>query len=307
MALGHIHGFGPAGGDLQGYFPNPTLRDSLSRSLAAQIFGSRAASSAAADAGSAALAAQVFGPRAAAAVTPTTDAATFALGTQIFARHSGRELKDILDFIGNGAQGDILYRDANSWQRLAAGTSGKLLQTNGTGANPSWTSVSAVSGTMSYQGSATVSGAAATDLTISGLDLDTYGIIYFEITADNGSGSTADISIYLNSDTTATNYYNERITSVAGTVGGTGGNNAIVSSPTTTQSFTLQAWMRRNFDGFVRTQFILTRGIASARTINYGWHLYETSTNVTGITVHSSVASALSIGSKIKVWAISNT
>jgi hypothetical protein len=66
----------------------------------------------------------------------------------------------------------------------------------------------------------------------------------------------------------------------------------------------MQAWMRRNFDGFVRTQFSLTRGAGSSRLINYGWHMWDTDANVTSITIHSSVASALSIGSVIRVWAI---
>ena len=35
-------------------------------------------------------------------------------------------------------QGDILYRDASGLARLAAGTAGQALITNGTGANPSW-------------------------------------------------------------------------------------------------------------------------------------------------------------------------
>src|SRR6056300_299988 len=39
-------------------------------------------------------------------------------------------------------QGDILYRDGSGLQRLGAGTSGQLLQSGGTGANPSWTTVS---------------------------------------------------------------------------------------------------------------------------------------------------------------------
>jgi len=39
-------------------------------------------------------------------------------------------------------QGDILYRDGSGLQRLAAGTAGQVLQTGGSGANPSWTNVS---------------------------------------------------------------------------------------------------------------------------------------------------------------------
>ena len=39
-------------------------------------------------------------------------------------------------------QGDLLYRDGSGLQRLGAGTSGQVLQTGGTGANPSWGTVS---------------------------------------------------------------------------------------------------------------------------------------------------------------------
>lgn len=39
-------------------------------------------------------------------------------------------------------QGDLLYRDGSGLQRLAAGTSGQVLQTGGSGANPSWTNLS---------------------------------------------------------------------------------------------------------------------------------------------------------------------
>ncbi len=49
-------------------------------------------------------------------------------------------LSQLLDWIGSAAQGDILYRGASGWERLGAGTSGNILQTNGTGANPSWVS-----------------------------------------------------------------------------------------------------------------------------------------------------------------------
>jgi hypothetical protein len=39
-------------------------------------------------------------------------------------------------------QGDLVYRDGSGLQRLGAGTSGQVLQTGGTGANPSWTTMS---------------------------------------------------------------------------------------------------------------------------------------------------------------------
>lgn len=39
------------------------------------------------------------------------------------------------------AQGDIIYRGATEWNRLAAGTLGQLLMTRGAGQNPEWTSI----------------------------------------------------------------------------------------------------------------------------------------------------------------------
>tara|TARA_R110002012_G_scaffold254913_1_gene434063 strand:+ start:4128 stop:4892 length:765 start_codon:yes stop_codon:yes gene_type:complete len=48
-------------------------------------------------------------------------------------------------------QGDILYRDGSGLQRLAAGTSGQFLKTLGTGANPTWGTVTtAVLGMSSF-------------------------------------------------------------------------------------------------------------------------------------------------------------
>jgi hypothetical protein len=44
--------------------------------------------------------------------------------------------------IASQAQGDLLYRGASAWERLAAGTSGQLLQTKGAGAAPQWVSAS---------------------------------------------------------------------------------------------------------------------------------------------------------------------
>ena len=40
--------------------------------------------------------------------------------------------------MGSDAQGDVLYYNGTDYARLAAGTSGQFLKTNGTGANPAW-------------------------------------------------------------------------------------------------------------------------------------------------------------------------
>lgn len=53
-------------------------------------------------------------------------------------------LSQALDLVGSAAHGDILYRGASSWARLAAGVSGQFLQTAGAGGNPVWASVSGI-------------------------------------------------------------------------------------------------------------------------------------------------------------------
>lgn len=47
-------------------------------------------------------------------------------------------LSQVLDLIGSAAWGDILYRGQTAWARLAAGTAGQILRTQGAGANPQW-------------------------------------------------------------------------------------------------------------------------------------------------------------------------
>lgn len=55
-------------------------------------------------------------------------------------------LTQVLDLVGSVTYGDILYRDSTSWARLPAGTSGHYLKTQGAGAAPTWSAVSASGG-----------------------------------------------------------------------------------------------------------------------------------------------------------------
>lgn len=75
-------------------------------------------------------------------------------------------LSEVLDFIGSAAQGDMLYRGASGWARLAAGASGHFLQTQGAGANPQWASAAGAGAPWSLAGSWTYStNVASVDLT----------------------------------------------------------------------------------------------------------------------------------------------
>ena len=58
-----------------------------------------------------------------------------------------------------GTQGDVLYHDGTSWAKLAAGTSGHFLKTNGAAANPAWAAAGVTDGD---KGDITVSASGAT-------------------------------------------------------------------------------------------------------------------------------------------------
>ena len=54
----------------------------------------------------------------------------------------GVAASSFLDSAFGSAQGDILYRSGSGWTVLSPGTSGQVLQTNGSSANPSWINLS---------------------------------------------------------------------------------------------------------------------------------------------------------------------
>jgi hypothetical protein len=71
-------------------------------------------------------------------------------------------LSQALDLIGSAARGDLLFRGASGWQRLAPGTSGQFLKTLGAGADPAWASGGTGGGAMSLITETVTSGSQAT-------------------------------------------------------------------------------------------------------------------------------------------------
>ena len=54
---------------------------------------------------------------------------------------SWKKILTTTDVNDGSAIGDLLYWDGNNWAKLAAGTSGKLLQANGSGSAPTWETI----------------------------------------------------------------------------------------------------------------------------------------------------------------------
>ncbi len=67
--------------------------------------------------------------------------------------------------LGSDAQGDIMYYDGTNWVRLAAGTSGDYLETQGAGANPQWSTIATpTKQNWSLVGSAAMSSGSSVDI-----------------------------------------------------------------------------------------------------------------------------------------------
>jgi hypothetical protein len=61
----------------------------------------------------------------------------------------------LIDTLASMAQGDILYRNATVWTRLAAGTANQFLQTAGSGQNPAWADLGSLVGIQDIAAGAT--------------------------------------------------------------------------------------------------------------------------------------------------------
>ena len=74
-------------------------------------------------------------------------------------------VSDILDWTSGAAPafGDVLFRGASTWQRLAPGTSGQFLQTQGVGSSPQWAAPSVAGSALT--GSSLAAGITSSSLT----------------------------------------------------------------------------------------------------------------------------------------------
>lgn len=194
-------------------------------------------------------------------------------------------LSEILDFIGSAAQGDILFRDASGWARLAAGTSGHFLKTQGAGANPLWASASGGGGLTSYgiadSGASAVTSFAYLASGGSAFSLNAKGWLILKYKLANVAGVAVNWRLFMNADTTTTNYYSNAGVNRGGSFAGGPANTCrTVDGPsgTTSSGFIL---IYRDYDGYVRWNVIGSDSL----TTNLGGIFTNTYWVTTGVDV----------------------
>lgn len=155
-----------------------------------------------------------------AAVTMKANATTSA------AAPADVSLSTFLDAAVSGAQGDFIYRGASSWVRLAAGTSGQVLSTNGVSANPTWITA-AGTGTVT-----SVSGGAG--LTFSTNPITTAGDIRLDTSAKNNWTAQQGFAAATLTDASAINWNltSQQVAKLTRNISGTGQ----IQDPTNMQS-----------------------------------------------------------------------
>lgn len=148
----------------------------------------------------------------------------------------------------------------------------------------------------------TVTGAAVTSINFTGLDLNTHKSYRIEVEFLNATASGVSVAMFANGDTTATNYYAQRLYSAGATSVSVNGNNAYILYMQTSQPLkgdisiadtpsTLNATSNSaqgNTTGLVREMIAWAKTTAVA--------------NLTQLTFVASVASSIGIGSKIRIY-----
>lgn len=169
--------------------------------------------------------------------------------------------------------------------------------------NGGWVNVGSGGSGLTLMGSATVAGSAATDMTVSGLDLASDGAYLVLVNIGNATASSATISLFYNGDTTQTNYYYQfwagngaasqaSRTNVAALVG-------LAASSSASGKITV---MPDILSGYPRAIIQINRNTPSSIDSIHAAHIRNDGANVTSLTISSSVASSLAVGSYVKVY-----
>jgi len=150
-----------------------------------------------------------------------------------------------------------------------------------------------------------VTGAAVTSITVTGLDLDDAKayVLLFKVT--NPTASASAYSLFLNNDTTATNYYRQFLYGAGTAISARRDNNAAVWSADPGEETIGWFLMIRDPAGLVKGISLDTRRDPAwiwGAFQNYGW---VTTANVTRIDIVASITDAIGIGSKVIMFKVS--
>lgn len=147
-----------------------------------------------------------------------------------------------------------------------------------------------------------VTGAAATSIDFTGLDINTHKSYRIEMDLVNAVASTVNIAFYVNGDTLATNYWRQNIAASGATVTGVRSNDAFISNIIASSKGVIEGTISLN-NSIATGNFKSITDIDSGITLrNTVYNKTATITNLTQITIMADTASAFGIGTKIRIY-----
>lgn len=159
-------------------------------------------------------------------------------------------------------------------------------------------------GGVTLVGTATVTGSAATTLTLSGLDLSTDKCYEIVFAFKNATGSSSNVSLFYNGDTTATNYNRQTMQINSTALSGARANDGFAFTMAASAPATGDMKILADFDGRPRAFIRNSLGAASSIQIHDVRHVRDNTANVTSITLSASVANSMAVGSYFKVFKV---
>lgn len=187
---------------------------------------------------------------------------------------------------------------------IAAGTRTGITITYNDAANKfDFTVAGGVGGVgMSLLASATVSGSAASILTVSGLSLAAYKSFFIVFSLKNATASASNLSLLFNGDTTAANYARQGMTVSSTSTAPSRGSDSIVDSLPASECAAGDIRITQDIDGRARAYYTAVRDSAANITWRCAGIRWATVADVTSISISSAVANALAVGSRIDVY-----
>jgi hypothetical protein len=176
--------------------------------------------------------------------------------------------------------GDTIYSSSGSTPaRLGIGTAGQVLQVNSGATAPEW-ATPAGGGGMTLLATHTLSGSTSTISGISGSYTD------LVLICTNGVNSAlAGGNIFLNGDTTSSNYYTAQINVVGSTLDGATSNNASAFQVGTTSSYNDSTYLYIHIPRYAQTEnkMVMLRNLNRGSRIFFSNLLFASTAAITSV------------------------
>lgn len=148
-----------------------------------------------------------------------------------------------------------------------------------------------------------VTGAAVTSIDFTGLEIILHKSYRIELELINATASNSSINMFINGDTTLTNYYNEMIQANHATLASARYNSPECVGIAANSRAQADIVLSRDYAGYISARSITGNNFGSSVLTEF--HTISktaTVTNIWQLTFAASVASSIGIGSKIRIY-----